>query len=94
MISQHGTSEVAIFGRALRSDRGDLSAAAARAFLAVDFAEADKERAQAPSAKAQDGTLAADESDELERCVRVDHVIGLWKSKARKSLNAGKRKVL
>jgi hypothetical protein len=92
MIQQIGTSEAAIFGRALRPERGDLPVSVAKALLAVDLAEVDKERAKALSAKAREGDLTPDERAELERYIRVDHLIGLWRSKARKSLAARDRK--
>jgi hypothetical protein len=83
-----GTSEVAIFSRVLEPEQATLSAAAARAILALTFPEADKDRMRELSAKAQEGTLTDDEQAEIDNYERVGHVLSLWKSKARRSLKA------
>ena len=91
-----GTSEVAIFGRILEPDDEILDVAAARAILALDFKQADKERMRALARKAREGTLTADEEIEIDNYDRVGHMLGLMKSKARQSLkgdqNNGKTK--
>lgn len=83
-----GTSEVAIFSRVLEPDRATLSAAAARAILALGFSPADQDRMRVLSAKAQEGTLSSAEQDEINNYERVGHILSLMKSKARRSLKA------
>jgi len=80
-----GTSEVAIFSRVLEPDRATLSAAAARAILALGFSPADQDRMSVLSAKAQEGTLSSAEQDEINNYERVGHILSLMKSKARRS---------
>jgi hypothetical protein len=83
-----GTSEVAIFGRILEPEQATLSAAAARAILALDFSKADKERMRRLSAKAREGTLTPAEQAAINNYERVGHRLSLMKSKARRSLKA------
>ncbi len=80
------TSEVAIFSRVLEPDQATLSAAAARALLALGFSQADKGRMRQLSAKAQQGTLTPDEQTAINNYERVGHILSLMKSKARRSL--------
>jgi hypothetical protein len=83
-----GTSEVAIFGRILEPEQATLSAAAARAILALSFSQADQARMRQLSAKAQLRTLTPDEQDEINNYERAGHLLSLMKSKARRSLKA------
>jgi hypothetical protein len=92
-----GTSEVAIFSRILEPDQATLPAAAARAILALDFSQADKDRMRELSAKAREGTLTPAEQSEINNYERVGHLLGILQSKARRSLKGrhgtdGKRK--
>jgi hypothetical protein len=81
-----GTSEVAIFSRVLEPDQATLSAAAARAILALGFSQADQDRMRQLSAKAREGTLTPAEQAEINNYERVGHILSLMKSKARRSL--------
>jgi hypothetical protein len=81
-----GSSEVAIFSRVLEPDQATLSAAAARALLALGFPPADQDRMRQLSAKAQQGTLTPAEQAEINNYERVGHILSLMKSKARRSL--------
>jgi hypothetical protein len=83
-----GTSEVAIFSRVLEPDQATLPVPAARAILALGFSAADQDRMRQLSAKAQQGTLTADEQAEINNYERVGHILSLMKSKARRSLKA------
>ena len=80
------TSEVAIFSRILEPDQATLSAAAARALLALGFSQTDKDRMRQLSAKARQGTLTPGEQTEINNYERVGHILSLMKSKARCSL--------
>ncbi len=87
-FSHAGTSEVAIFSRILEPGKATLSAAAARAILALNFSSADAERIRELSAKAQQGTLDPDDQTEIDNYERVGHILSLMKSKARRSLKS------
>jgi len=92
MPSQVGTSEAAIFSRIVQPGQGSFTVAAANAILALEFSDADKSRVSDLSAKARDGALAPAEQEELDRYERVDHMLALLKSKARRSLKERKAK--
>lgn len=81
-----GTSEAAIFSRIVEPDQATLSAAAARAILALSFSAIDRDRMRQLSSKAQQGTLTSAEQTEINNYERVGHVLSLMKSKARRSL--------
>jgi hypothetical protein len=87
-LTPTGTSEGAIFSRVLEPNQATLSAAAARAILALGFPPADQRRMRQLSAKAQEGTLSPAEQDEIDNYERVGHILALWKSKARRSLKS------
>jgi hypothetical protein len=85
-------TETAIWGRVMKPDNGDLSAAAARAILRLNFHSTDLKRMNSLAAKAQHGTLSLEEREEIENYNRVGHLLALLQSKARKSLRRGGRK--
>ncbi len=80
------TSDVAILGRVIQPDKPTFSVQAARAILALDFNESDKERMHQLSAKARQGTLTPDEQIAVDNYERVGHLINIMQSKARCSL--------
>jgi hypothetical protein len=84
--SQAATSEVAILRRVLEPTQPTLTAAAARAFLALDFTQADKDRMRQLAAKAREGTLSPSEQTETNNYERVGHFLSMLHSKARRSL--------
>jgi hypothetical protein len=84
--SQADTSEVAILGRVLEPERPTLTAGAARAILALDFSQADKDRMRELLARAKEGKLTPVEETAIENYDRVGHLLSLLKSKARCSL--------
>ena len=79
-------NEIALLNRLIRPDRNGLSAAAARAILAINFDTADRDKMRDLSAKARAGTLSAVERAEIESYERVGHLLDLLHSKARQSL--------
>jgi hypothetical protein len=81
-------TEVAILGRVLESQSGDLPAAAAQAWLNLRFPENDATRLRELSAKAKLAELSAQEEALLENYLHVGRLIDLMKSKARLSLKA------
>jgi len=80
------TSDLAILNRVLEPDKRSLPPEAARALLALDFNQADKDRMRQLSAKAREGTLSPDEQAEADSYERVGHFLGIVRSKARRSL--------
>jgi hypothetical protein len=88
-VAHAGTSEAAIFGRVLESEKATLDAAAAWAILNREFKETDRDRMRVLLAKAKKGTLTAEEQVEIDNYERVGHMLSLMKSKARRSLKGG-----
>jgi len=82
----HNTSEIAIFGRLIQADRGNLSPLLARYVLKLGFLKADQERMQDLAARNQEGALSGKEKEELANFVKAGHLLALLHSKARKSL--------
>jgi hypothetical protein len=80
-------SEVAILSRILEPNNGTLAAAAARAWLKVDFTDQDRARMHELALKAQQGTLSAQDHLDLDSYRRVGCLLDMMHSKARYSLN-------
>jgi hypothetical protein len=85
------TSEAAIFGRLLSNAKGEMSPSLARYVLTLGFGDEDQARMRDLAARNQDGTLSAEEQEELRSYVKAGHLLALLHSKARKALK--KRKV-
>ncbi len=83
--------DVAILDRLIRPERGDLSAAAARDLLKIDFEPGDVERMHELAAKAREGVLTPAERSEIHEYDRVGHVLAVLHSKARRSLKRQKK---
>jgi hypothetical protein len=81
------TSEIAIFGRLIKSDDGDLSRDLARYILTIGFGEEDQGRMRDLAARNQVGGLSPEEREELHNYVKAGHLLALLHSKARKSLH-------
>ena len=84
------TSEIAIFGRLLNNARGEMSPAVARYVLKLGFDAGDQARMGDLAARNQEGSLSAEEHEELMNFVRAGHWLALLQSKARKSLKRKK----
>jgi hypothetical protein len=84
-------SDVALFGRLLAADRGDLAPDLARYILTLDFSSEDKARMHDLAVRNQSGSLPAAEYDDLQSYVKVGHLLALLQSKARKSLKQSRR---
>jgi hypothetical protein len=80
------TSEVAIFGRMIQAENGNLEPGLARYLLTLGFPHSDQKRMNDLASKNQDGLLKSDEKEELQSYVRSGHLLALLQSKARKSL--------
>jgi hypothetical protein len=88
--SKTRTSDVAMFGRLIKADNGDVSRELARYLLTVGFEEADQLRMQELAARNQEGALSPEEREELSSYVKVGHLLALLHSKARKALKQRK----
>lgn len=84
--SPHTATEAAILGRLIDPETPSLAPEAARSILALDFQLTDQKRMELLAAKSADGTLTADERDEIESYNHVGHLLALLQSKARLSL--------
>ena len=80
------TSEIAIFGRLIQNDKGDLASDLARYVLTLGFGAGDQARMSELAERNQEGSLSAEECGELQNYVRAAHLLALLHSKARKSL--------
>jgi hypothetical protein len=80
-------SHAAIFGRLIESDQEDLPPDLARYLLRLAFPTQNRARVNELAAKSREGSLNAEERNELERYNLVGDVLTLWQSKARRSLN-------
>jgi hypothetical protein len=79
-----------ILARLLQPKKADFSPEASRSILRLSFPPKDQARVELLSSKAQDGTLAREEREELEEYIRVADLLAILKAKARLSLkNAG-----
>lgn len=79
-------SEADILSRVIGPDKPGLSAEAARSILALSFDPEDEDRMNELSHRAGEGTLSADEQEELNSYERVGHLLAILQSKARMSL--------
>jgi len=79
-------TEVAILGRVLEMEDGDLPAAVAQSWLKLRLADADEARLRDLSVKAKREELSLADQALLENYLHVGRLIDLMKSKARLSL--------
>lgn len=83
-------TEVAILGRVLETQNGDLAPVVAESWLKLHFADADERQLRQLSAKAKQGGLVPEEQSLLEAYLHVGRIVDLMKSKARLSLKASR----
>ena len=86
MSSIAAISESDILTRVIAPDQPMLSPAVAEAMLELRFPDEDRARMDDLAAKAQSGTLSAEEKQAVESYERVGTFLALLKSKARQSL--------
>jgi hypothetical protein len=85
-MSIESSTETAILSRVIAPGEPGLSAQLAQVVLSFAFGPDDLKRMQELSEKASEGTLSAEEQEELDRYERVGHFLSLLQSKARVSL--------
>jgi hypothetical protein len=86
MIAQSPNTDTTILSRLIDATDAEISPDAARFFLSLRFSEEDVERMNELSAKANEGTLTAEEDAEMTDYERVGHLLGILQSKSRRSL--------
>jgi len=90
-LTNAADNELAILSRLIRPDRRDLSVAAARAILKIDFEPSDVERMNELAEKARRGSLTPSEKAAIDSYERVGHLLDLMHAKARQSLSKRSR---
>jgi hypothetical protein len=75
-----------IFDRIIGPQRGGFSEEHARYVLSLDFTPGEHARYADLAVKAQDGSLAADEQNEIDDFLAVNAMLAVLQSKARVSL--------
>ena len=83
--------EAAILTRLVDSEEPKLSPAAAEGILTIGFSPVDKDRMHILAVKARSGTLTPDERHEIEAYSRISSLLGILKSKARRTLKRRSR---
>jgi hypothetical protein len=84
--TQTKNHQTAVLNRVIRPDRNDLSPAAARSILKLEFEQTDLERMHDLAVRGQKGELSKAEQAEIAEYRQVGLLIDLLKSKARLSL--------
>ena len=79
-------TDLAILERLIVPEKDSLPASVARYLLKLRFGRADQERMDILAEKARQGTLSADESEQIKDFERINHLVSLLKSKARRSM--------
>ncbi len=82
-IKSNSDAELAIWERVFVPDARRITPAQARYLLDARFPQADLDRINELSAKADDGNLTLIERAELERYVHVGHLLSMLKAKIR-----------
>lgn len=83
-------SELGVFSRIIRTDRGPMSVKLARYILSLGFDAQDQARMEELSTRNQQGALSAQEQAELMSFVKASHLLALLHSKARQTLKKKK----
>jgi len=79
-------TEAAIFSRMMDAAGAELTAAAARSWLSLEFSIEDRTRMHELALKAQSGDLLPDEEEELGNYRDVGNVLAIMHSRARRAL--------
>ena len=81
-------NEAEVFRRVFEPEKSNLSPAAAKSILRLDFHPADRNRMNTLAEKARRSKLSKSEDEELEIFMQVGHLLAIMQSKARQSLKA------
>lgn len=81
-----GASEIAILARLLGNGPGRMPAAIARYVLSLGFSDEDKARMHELAVRNQADELSPAEKDEMHGYAKAGSLLGILKSKARRSL--------
>lgn len=83
-------SEMAILRRVVDPAQPYFSCEAARDILRLEFSKSDRRRMNQLAEKNRQGKLTAGEEEELDNFIRVGQTLGILRSKARRTLRAGR----
>jgi len=86
--TKRAPNEMAILRRVVDRKYSELSEAAARAIVRLDFDKTDRRRMNDLAARNRAGTISAIEVKELDSFIQVGQILGILKSKARQALKA------
>lgn len=90
--SHTGETEVTILARVLSNGRGQLPHDIARYVLKLSFSDRDKARMHDLVVRNQDDALTAEEKEQLLAFGKAGDVLGILKSKARRTLGVKLKK--
>jgi hypothetical protein len=88
----HGDNEVTILARVFDDERGLLPRDLARSILNVEFNDRDKARMHDLAVRNQADALSPEEKEELFAFAKAGTLLGILKSKARRTLKIKPRK--
>jgi hypothetical protein len=92
MFDSGNQREVAILARILGNGDSPLPSTIARYILHIGFSEGDKSRMHDLAVRNQEDALSSAEKDELFAYAKAGTVIGILKSKARRTLHMKQKK--
>jgi hypothetical protein len=78
-----------IFSRVIQPEAGTLPVDLAKYVLSLDFRPEDHARYEELSEKAREGTLTAQEAEQLDGYLHVDSLLSIMRLKANRSLKGG-----
>lgn len=90
--TRSGDNEVTILARVFDDERGLLPPELARSILEVEFSERDRARMHDLAARNQADALSPSEKDELYGFAKAGTLLGILKSKARRTLKIGPKR--
>lgn len=86
-VAERTDNEVSILARIFDDDRGLLPLELARSIVDVEFSERDRARMHDLAVRNQADALSAAEKEELYAFAKAGTLLGILKSKARRTLN-------
>src|SRR5262245_45869839 len=87
-----GDNEITILARVFDDERGLLPRGLARSVLEVEFSKRDKARMHDLAVRNQADALSPEEKEELHAFAKAGTLLGILKSKARRTLKINPRK--
>ena len=79
-------TEAAILARIIEADQGEITPDVPRYLLSMQLPDADRDRVDVLSAKAQSGSLTDAEEAELDSYLHIGSLLGVMQARARRLL--------